>query len=217
MPKTAPYRLRWDPKQGTYTLHDTGSQRALSVAPDSHAWFDWLASIPSFTFSGQHGQLTLRQETRSGGTYWYAYRRVGKKMAKRYLGRTIELTPARLEQVAAQFAADALSLGQGTLTHGVSRAERASQHVMTSPITSLPSRMSARAAVSPLPESLHDVRLVTKLHRPRLRTQLVRRNHLIQQLQQGMEASLTLISAPAGFGKTTLLAQWLAESGMPVA
>ena len=212
MPKAAPYRLRWDPKQGTYTLHDTRSQRALSVAPGSHAWFDWLASIPSFTFSGQHGQLTVRQETRSGGTYWYAYRRVGEKMAKRYLGRTTELTPARLEQVAAQLAADALSLGQGTLTPGVSRAERASQHVMTSPIASLPSGMSARSAVPPLPDSLHDVRLVTKLHIPRLRTQLVRRNHLIQQLQQAMEAPLTLISAPAGFGKTTLLAQWLAES-----
>jgi LuxR family maltose regulon positive regulatory protein len=32
-----------------------------------------------------------------------------------------------------------------------------------------------------------------------------------------MESALTLISAPAGFGKTTLLAQWLAESGTPVA
>jgi LuxR family maltose regulon positive regulatory protein len=32
-----------------------------------------------------------------------------------------------------------------------------------------------------------------------------------------MECTLMLVSAPAGFGKTTLLAQWLAESGMPVA
>jgi ATP/maltotriose-dependent transcriptional regulator MalT len=32
-----------------------------------------------------------------------------------------------------------------------------------------------------------------------------------------MARSLTLISAPAGFGKTTLLAQWLVESGTPVA
>jgi LuxR family maltose regulon positive regulatory protein len=32
-----------------------------------------------------------------------------------------------------------------------------------------------------------------------------------------MECALTLVSAPAGFGKTTLLAQWLAESGTPVA
>src|SRR5579875_599309 len=217
MPKAAPYRLGWDPKQGTYILHDTGSQWALSVAPDSHAWLDGLASIPSFTFRGQHGQLTLRQETRSGRTYWYAYRRVGQKMTKRYLGRTTELTPARLEQVAAQLAADALSLRQGPLTPGGARAEPASEHALTSPIASLHSGMSARSAMSPLPECLHDVRVATKLHQPRLRTQLVRRTHLIQQLQQGMEASLTLISAPAGFGKTTLLAQWQASTRIPVA
>ena len=217
MPKAAPYRLGWDPRQGAYILHDTGCQWALSVAPDGQAWLDWLASIPSFTFRGQHGQLTLRQETRSGGTYWYAYRRVGQKMTKRYLGRTTELTPARLEQVAAQFAADALSPGQGPLTPGVARAEPASEHVLTSPIASLRGGISARSAVSPLPESLHDVRIATKLHQPRLRTQLVRRTHLIQQLQQGMEASLTLISAPPGFGKTTLLAQWQASTRIPVA
>jgi LuxR family maltose regulon positive regulatory protein len=217
MPKAAPYHLRWDPRQSSYTLHDTGSQRALWVAPDSHAWFDGLASVPSFTFSGQHGQLTLRQEIRSGGSYWYAYRRVGQKMAKRYLGRTTELTPARLEQVAAQFAADALSLGQSIHTREVSPAQWVSQHVVTSPIASLPSGMSARSAVPALPASLHDVRLLTKLHIPRLRTQLVHRTHLVERLQQGVERALTLVSAPAGFGKTTLLAQWLAQSHLPVA
>ncbi len=59
--------------------------------------------------------------------------------------------------------------------------------------------------------------LSTKLHRPRPRSRLVSRSHLISRLQQGMEGALTLVSAPVGFGKTTLLAQWLAESGMPVA
>ena len=52
---------------------------------------------------------------------------------------------------------------------------------------------------------------------PRPRTHLVPRSHLIERLQQGAERALTLVSAPAGFGKTTLLAQWLTESGMPVA
>ena len=73
---------------------------------------------PALEWSRQHGPLTVRQETRSGGTYWYAYRRVGEKMAKRYLGRTTELSPARLEQVAAQLAEVALSLAQGTLARG---------------------------------------------------------------------------------------------------
>jgi ATP/maltotriose-dependent transcriptional regulator MalT len=45
----------------------------------------------------------------------------------------------------------------------------------------------------------------------------VPRAHLTERLQQGAERALTLVSAPAGFGKTTLLAQWLMESGMPVA
>ncbi|HEX4203378.1 MAG TPA: LuxR C-terminal-related transcriptional regulator [Ktedonobacteraceae bacterium] len=205
MPKAAPYRLRWDLLQGTYTFHDTRSQRVLSVAPDSHAWFDWLARIPSFTFSGQHGQLTIRQEIRSGGTYWYAYRRVGGKMAKRYLGRTTELTSARLEEVAAQLAEAALRIGSAALTPEASL------------VAPLPGPLAAPEASSPLPHGLLDRRLASKLHLPHLRPRLVHRTHLIERLQQGMEVPLTLLSAPAGCGKTTLLAQWLSQSGREAA
>ena len=59
--------------------------------------------------------------------------------------------------------------------------------------------------------------LATKLHIPRPRPHLVLRPHLVEQLQHGRERALTLVSAPAGFGKTTLLAQWLEESGIPAA
>jgi LuxR family transcriptional regulator, maltose regulon positive regulatory protein len=59
--------------------------------------------------------------------------------------------------------------------------------------------------------------LATKLYVPRPRPHLVPRSHLIERLQQGVERALTLVSAPAGFGKTTLLAQWLAHSHIPVA
>jgi len=38
---------------------------------------------------------------------------------------------------------------------------------------------------------------------------------LIERLQQGMEHALTLVSAPAGFGKTTVLAHWLAQREKP--
>src|SRR5215469_4536691 len=216
MPKAAPYRLRWDPLQGTYTLHDTRRERPLPVAPDGHAWFDWLASIPSFTFSGQHGQLTVRQEVRSGGTYWYAYRRVGEQMPKRYLGRTTELTPARLEEVAAQVAEAALRAGREPLAPAAP-AQMPAQHAIPSPSAPPPLAMAAGEAVPPLPQRQHDGRLATKLHMPRLRPQLVPRHPLIKRLQQGMEAPLTLLSAPAGFGKTTLLCQWLSESGSDAA
>jgi LuxR family maltose regulon positive regulatory protein len=52
--------------------------------------------------------------------------------------------------------------------------------------------------------------LETKLYVPRLRRGLVARPRLIERMSRGTESRLTLISAPAGFGKTTLLAEWLA-------
>jgi LuxR family maltose regulon positive regulatory protein len=53
----------------------------------------------------------------------------------------------------------------------------------------------------------------TKLHRPRPRRQLVPRSRLVDQLpwQAGPLPRLILVCAPAGFGKTTLLSQWLAR------
>ncbi len=59
--------------------------------------------------------------------------------------------------------------------------------------------------------------LATKLYVPRPRPYLVPRPHLIERLQYGGSRALTLISAPAGFGKTTLLARWLAQTHKPVA
>jgi LuxR family maltose regulon positive regulatory protein len=50
----------------------------------------------------------------------------------------------------------------------------------------------------------------TKLYPPKLRRSLVARPGLSGRLRRGVESRLTLISAPAGFGKTTLLAEWLA-------
>ncbi len=51
--------------------------------------------------------------------------------------------------------------------------------------------------------------LETKFHLPRRRRGLVRRPRLDGQLARGADSALTLVSAPAGFGKTTLLAEWL--------
>src|SRR5688500_14669471 len=53
----------------------------------------------------------------------------------------------------------------------------------------------------------------TKLYIPRLRRSLVARPRLSERLSRRAGARLTLISAPAGFGKTTLLAAWLAAAG----
>jgi LuxR family maltose regulon positive regulatory protein len=51
--------------------------------------------------------------------------------------------------------------------------------------------------------------LTTKLNIPLTRPQLVTRPRLMERLQEGLNYSLILVSAPAGFGKTTLLSEWV--------
>jgi LuxR family transcriptional regulator, maltose regulon positive regulatory protein len=51
--------------------------------------------------------------------------------------------------------------------------------------------------------------LVTKLFIPSSRPALVSRPHLIARLNSGLHRKLTLISAPAGFGKTTVVTEWM--------
>ena len=51
--------------------------------------------------------------------------------------------------------------------------------------------------------------LTTKIHIPPVRTELVSRPRLRARLDGGLKHKLILVSAPAGFGKTTLLSEWL--------
>ena len=59
--------------------------------------------------------------------------------------------------------------------------------------------------------------LATKLYMPRLRPNMVSRPRLIERLSAGLHRKLTLISAPAGFGKSTLVSEWTLGLGRPVA
>jgi len=59
--------------------------------------------------------------------------------------------------------------------------------------------------------------LKTKLYIPSVRPELVPRPRLIERLNAGLHRKLTLISAPAGFGKTTLLSEWIGGCDWPVA
>lgn len=69
---------------------------------------------------------------------------------------------------------------------------------------------------SPSPEQRNPP-LRNKLFIPPLRPDRVSRPRLIQQLQSGLNKSLILVSAPAGYGKTTLVSAWLHEAGIPFA
>ena len=61
--------------------------------------------------------------------------------------------------------------------------------------------------------------LLTKLYIPPIRSKIVLRPRLIERLNEGFFVSrkLTLMSAPAGFGKTTLVSEWVAGCERPIA
>jgi LuxR family maltose regulon positive regulatory protein len=64
---------------------------------------------------------------------------------------------------------------------------------------------------------LKDQLLTTKLYAPLVKPNLVPRRRLTERLNEGVKGRLTLISAPAGFGKTTLLSEWSLQNDLPTA
>jgi LuxR family transcriptional regulator, maltose regulon positive regulatory protein len=223
MPKVPTYTLAWSSTTQAYTLGEGPDQRPLSIVVGSAAWYAWLDHASCFAFAGKAGHYTARKERKQRGTwYWYAYFARGQQRTKAYLGKTPNLTLARLEQVAQTFLFQ--SAGQVVDTHHAQKraspVERARTEATVPPSLE---HMTRQASLEGdglgrmEPHQLRDPRLATKLHLPRPRAQLVPRPRLLKRLTQGMEGTLTLVSAPAGFGKTTLLSQWVAHSGVPVA
>ena len=62
-----------------------------------------------------------------------------------------------------------------------------------------------------------DLILRTKLHRPQLTAELIDRDRLISMMNRAREVPLTLVSAPAGYGKSVLVAQWAEQLDSPIA
>jgi LuxR family maltose regulon positive regulatory protein len=102
MPKTARFILLWSVEQDLYQLYEHGH---LLLKADSSSWFTWLTTHTSCSFRGRNGHFNLLKETRkkSSEGYWYAYQRQGKRIVKRYVGRSIELSAIRLEEIGRAF------------------------------------------------------------------------------------------------------------------
>src|SRR6266567_1736625 len=182
--------------QGDLLVYREGDQQGV-LTIGTEAWFAWLETASTFSFVSDAGTFTARKErasTRRGGWYWKAYRKQQGKLSSRYLGKSETITLARLQAVAQD-------LAPGPVSASPVHAGEAD-----------PPPAPLRTQLDPL----HSL-LATKLHVPRLHAPFIRRSRLHKILQEGMERALTLVSAPAGFGKTTLVAHWLAESGTPVA
>ncbi len=209
--------LSWSAHRQVYELSDTKRHEVLHMTSENPAWFAWLDEVSSFAFHGQRGSFTARKETKQrGAAYWYAYRKREGTLAKKYLGKTADLTLARLEDAASMLHADqATQASSNDSMPSPAQREMVLPHADGSRVDT-PLVLTPQAPLNERNDPLTPL-LSTKLHLPRLRAQLVPRTHLIERLQQGMASALTLVSAPAGFGKTTLLAQWRASTDTPVA
>ena len=92
-------------EDGILRLVEGDETRSLRVG--TPAWFAWLAGATAFAFAAPAGGFTARQEAVGhgrGGRYWKASRRVGGRLQRAYLGRSEDLTLARLEAAAAALA-----------------------------------------------------------------------------------------------------------------
>src|SRR6266487_846239 len=161
----------------------------------SEAWSAWLnePAPRSFAFSSPQGTLTARREERHGTWYWYAYRSQSGRLHKAYLGKSEELTLPRLHE-----AATVLSAAGAT-------SPRPSD-MLSSP---QPPAATPPSSVISTP-SLH--LLTTKISVPPPRLNMVTRPRLMERLNAAKRGTLTLIVAPAGWGKTTLLSAWHADA-----
>jgi LuxR family maltose regulon positive regulatory protein len=190
---------------GILTFHSGTQERTISVG--SADWWAWLEGeeYTSFHFSNQLGSFTARRERKHGGRYWYAYRKQQGKLHKAYLGKARELTPARLDAVAALLSEQA-SLRESASVETVAGSTHGGQsHGVHIPLQG--PQPGASTSYAPGAQ-LQGLLLTTKLSLPPIRPDLVARPRLIEQLERGSQRKLTLIAAPAGFGKTTLLSAW---------
>lgn len=86
-----------------------------TIRLDTPEWEQWLEELTTSSFAYPvydrrggyiRGWMTVRKEHRSrGGQYWVAYRRVGKRLCKIYLGRSAQVGQSQLGEAAARFLA----------------------------------------------------------------------------------------------------------------
>ena len=194
-------------------LHLREPSDGPAIAVGSASWIAWLTdpATRSFAFRSPRGAYTARKEWRTrGGEYWTAYRRHSGRLRKAYLGKAEHLTFDRLDEAATRLARSDDDATAGS-------ASEVPTHEAGATPTNGTTTVGTAATEDHTPESPRhstsgDPLLLTKLSVPLPRPSLVPRPRLSERLREGLGCKLTLVSAPAGFGKTTLLSTWLAGS-----
>ena len=191
MGNSAAWQVTWNADLAHYQVGEQIRQGIVvpELEVEEDAWQEWLERISSFSFQSKDGtHVTALKERRGRGrVYWIAYRKIGGQLKRKYLGASQEVTLARLEQVASVLV------------------------LPETPIASPPSPVTSPSvidSVKPLPVPQEPL-LATKFLVPAPAHPLIHRARLETLLNEGTRHLLTLVSAPAGFGKTSLLESWV--------
>jgi LuxR family maltose regulon positive regulatory protein len=159
-----------------------------TILVNSNNWFNWVSENNHFSYKGKNGNFVARKEKRRNTSYWYAFRRIDGKLHKVYMGRSEELSLLQLEEASFNLAGKAMDEAVDYVSDKI---------------------------LLPEPEPRIDTSFVplTKVNVPVLPQMLVSRTRLTSMIN----TPLTLIYAPSGFGKSTLLNDWQQTCGFPVA
>ena len=179
--------------RGSALLLEAASGDHVEIAAESEAWFAWLESALTFKFDDPIGRFSARKKRRRGAEYWYAFFRRGGRLHETYLGKARAITIGRLRAIAAKL------------------NDLASQRPPTE--TTSIADIQTRSSDAP---RLDDMDAASaKLGAPPIQADRLVRTRAVNRLAGATASTLTVVSAPAGYGKTTLLAQWIASSRLP--
>ena len=162
------------------------------------SWYNWLEEHTSFLFVDHVGAVTVRKiRTDHGEAEWQASRTRMGRVFTVALGPSHAIDLSNLQAAARRLAGKHAPIGSTTQL-----AARYDASTLTQP-----------AATT---SSLHSL-IRTKLYRPRSGSDIITRTRLIERLDAALGVEIMLVCAPAGFGKTTLLAQWVQTIDRPSA
>ena len=173
-------------------------RESVPIDVGTPSWYDWLEEHTSFLFVDHVGAVTVRKiGTDHGESEWEASRTRMGKVFTVSLGPSHAINLSNLQAAARRLA--------GNHTHIGSTTQSTARHDVST--LTVPEPAATTGSLSSF--------MRTKLYRPRSGSDVITRTRLIERLNEALGGEITLVCAPAGFGKSTLLAQWVQTIDRP--